>query len=117
VVDIATFILFRLGFHTPAATFRTAWFVESAATELVVMLVPRQPALLPQLAGRVLLTSSVLVATVRAARLAVHETGCCSFFTFSVVATGDELRLDVAVPEGQTEVLDAFAERAARLSS
>ncbi|GAB1646325.1 magnesium-translocating P-type ATPase [Krasilnikovia sp. MM14-A1259] len=41
VFDIATFLVLRWGFHAPAAFFRTGWFVESAATELVVMLVLR----------------------------------------------------------------------------
>jgi hypothetical protein len=49
----------------------------------------------------------------RTADLMVRETGCCSFFTFSLVATGGELRLDIAVPETQWEVLDALEVRAA----
>ena len=48
----------------------------------------------------------------RAADLAVRETGCCSFFTFSVIATAGELRLDVAVAAGHADVLDALAARA-----
>jgi hypothetical protein len=47
----------------------------------------------------------------RAADLAVRETGCCSFFTFGLVATGGRLRLDIEVPAGQVEVLDALAAR------
>ena len=42
-----------------------------------------------------------------AAHLVVRETQCCSFFTFSLTATGGRLHLDVAVPESQTPVLDA----------
>lgn len=42
-----------------------------------------------------------------AAHLVVRETECCSFFTFSLTATGGRLHLDVDVPESQTSVLDA----------
>jgi hypothetical protein len=49
----------------------------------------------------------------RAAALVVRETGCCSFFTFALVATGGELRLDITVPTTRTEVLDALQSRAA----
>jgi hypothetical protein len=49
----------------------------------------------------------------RTADLMVRETGCCSFFTFSLVTTGDGLRLDIAVTETQLEVLDALEVRAA----
>ena len=48
----------------------------------------------------------------RAANLMVRETGCCSFFTFSLVATGGGLALEVAVPPEHVEVLDALIERA-----
>ena len=48
----------------------------------------------------------------RAAQLAAKETGCCSFFTFTLTADGAGVRLDVAVPDGQTDVLDALAARA-----
>ena len=43
----------------------------------------------------------------RAADLVVRETGCCSFFTFSLTATVGRLHLDVTVPESQTPVLDS----------
>ncbi|TDC65468.1 hypothetical protein E1200_18285 [Actinomadura sp. GC306] len=49
----------------------------------------------------------------RAAGLAARETACCSFFTFTLTATGGELALDVAVPGPHTDVLDAFTGRAA----
>lgn len=42
-----------------------------------------------------------------AASLVVRETECCSFFTFSLTATGGRIHLDVAVPEKQTSVLDS----------
>ncbi|RFS87351.1 hypothetical protein D0T12_03725 [Actinomadura spongiicola] len=52
----------------------------------------------------------------RAAELAVRETGCCSFFTFTLTATGGALTLEVGVDERHTDVLDALATRATRLS-
>jgi hypothetical protein len=48
------------------------------------------------------------------ADLMVREIGCCSFFTFTLVATGalePAVRLEVTVPAGHTEVLDAMADR------
>ncbi|MGW3807913.1 hypothetical protein [Micromonospora sp. NPDC005113] len=48
----------------------------------------------------------------RAADLVTRETGCCSFFTFTLTATGGQLALDVAVPAGHVDVLDALAARA-----
>ena len=56
--------------------------------------------------ARIALPSSPEVAA-QAADLVVRETQCCSFFTFSLVATGGQLHLDVAVPESQVSVLDA----------
>jgi P-type Mg2+ transporter len=41
VFDIATFVTLRVAFHAGAGLFRSAWFLESTATELVVMLVLR----------------------------------------------------------------------------
>lgn len=49
----------------------------------------------------------------RAADLVMRETGCCSFFTFTLVATGGGLRLDITVPATQASVLDALQSRAA----
>src|SRR5690242_1648595 len=49
----------------------------------------------------------------RAADLAVRETACCSFFTFTLAVTGAGTSLEVAVPAGQVAVLDALATRAA----
>jgi hypothetical protein len=48
----------------------------------------------------------------RAADLLVRETQCCSFFTFTLTATGGQVSLEVAVPDGQVEVLDALTDRA-----
>lgn len=47
-----------------------------------------------------------------AAALAARETACCSFFTFTLTATGGALSLSVTVPPAQVEVLDALAARA-----
>lgn len=49
----------------------------------------------------------------RTAELVMAETGCCSFFTFALTATGASLTLDITVPAGQAGVLDALAGRAA----
>ena|ERR1700691_3381949 len=54
----------------------------------------------PQVAGRV-------------GELVAAETGCCSFFTFTLTATGGGLVLEVAVPEPHIGVLDALAARVA----
>jgi hypothetical protein len=54
----------------------------------------------PQVAGRV-------------AELMAAETGCCSFFTFILTATGGGLVLEVTVPEPHIGVLDALADRVA----
>ena len=50
----------------------------------------------------------------QAADLVVRETRCCSFFTFSLTATGGALHLDVTVPESQTPVLDSVVGRVER---
>lgn len=52
-----------------------------------------------------------------AAGLVTRETGCCSFFTFTLTATAGALTLDVAVSQAHVEVLDALAERAGRARS
>jgi hypothetical protein len=53
----------------------------------------------------------------RAAELAARETGCCSFFTFTLTATGGELALQVSVGDRHIEVLDALAARATAMST
>ena len=45
--------------------------------------------------------------------LTARETQCCSFFTFTFAADENEVRLDVQVPTGRVDVLDALARRAA----
>jgi hypothetical protein len=61
---------------------------------------------------RIVLDPTPAVAA-RVADLAVRETGCCSFFTFALVATGGGLRLDITVPPTRADVLDALHGRAA----
>jgi hypothetical protein len=56
-----------------------------------------------------------LEATVR--DLAARESQCCSFFAFTITAdTPARVQLDIGVPEAQTAVLDALADRAASLA-
>lgn len=52
----------------------------------------------------------------RGAELVVRETGCCSFFTFTLTATAGALHLDVSVPGGHVDVLDALAARAGAIT-
>jgi hypothetical protein len=52
-------------------------------------------------------------AEARARDLAARESACCSFFTFTFAPDGDVLQLDVQVPTGHVDVLDALADRAA----
>lgn len=44
--------------------------------------------------------------------LAARESGCCSFFTFTVAARPAAVLLDVAVDAAHEQVLDALAARA-----
>ena len=52
--------------------------------------------------------------------LTARETGCCSFFSFTVTphpaADGEALTLDIAVPEAYVDVLGSLAQRAAAVS-
>jgi Mg2+-importing ATPase len=41
VFDFATFLMLRWGFHAEAAMFRTGWFIESMATQVLVIFVLR----------------------------------------------------------------------------
>lgn len=47
----------------------------------------------------------------RAAELMTKETGCCSFFTFTLTATGRRLQLAVEVAPAHADVLAALAGR------
>jgi hypothetical protein len=51
-------------------------------------------------------------AAARMAELAAAETGCCSFFTFALTASGGALTLDITVPQQYAPVLAALADRA-----
>lgn len=53
----------------------------------------------------------------RVRNLAARETACCSFFTFTIEGTDQDLTLDISVPPAHQEILDALAERAQELSS
>lgn len=46
-----------------------------------------------------------------------RETECCSFFTFAITGTDDDLTLDISVPPARREILDALADRASELSA
>jgi hypothetical protein len=48
--------------------------------------------------------------------LTERETSCCSFFTFGIGGTDQDLVLDISVPPARQEILDALAERACELS-
>ena len=52
-----------------------------------------------------------------AATLAVQETACCSFFTFTLRATDGQLLLEVYAPAPQIAVLNALAAHAATAMS
>ena len=49
--------------------------------------------------------------------LTERESSCCSFFTFGIEGTNQDLTLDVSVPSARQEILDALAERARELSA
>jgi hypothetical protein len=49
----------------------------------------------------------------RARDLTARETDCCSFFVFTFTSAPGRLLLDVQVPPGHVDVLDALAARAA----
>lgn len=52
----------------------------------------------------------------RVADLVERESGCCSFFTFTVGRDHDRLLLDVEVPATHVDVLDALHARAAMVA-
>jgi len=54
-----------------------------------------------------------LAAEPTARDLADRESQCCTFFTFTFTPVDGVLQLDVAVPAGYVDVLDALADRAA----
>lgn len=50
--------------------------------------------------------------TERAKDLADRETGCCSFFTFTVTERPDHVRMGISVPAAHASVLEALVARA-----
>ncbi len=66
--------------------------------------------------ARITLPPSPAIAA-EAANLVVRETECCSFFSFSLTATGGRLHLDVAVPQNQTPVLDSLVDWVERVGT
>ena len=64
---------------------------------------------------RMLLRPDPAVAAL-AAELAMRESGCCSFFTFTLLVSGGELALIAEVTEPYAAVLDALTDRAQALS-
>jgi hypothetical protein len=49
--------------------------------------------------------------------LAERESECCSFFTFTLAGTDDDLELGIGVPAAHRVVLDALTVRAVELSA
>lgn len=49
----------------------------------------------------------------RAGELIASEAGCCSFFSFSLGATGGRLTLSISVPDEHVPVLDGLTARLA----
>jgi hypothetical protein len=60
--------------------------------------------------ARLVLNADPAVAA-QVADLAVRETRCCSFFGFTLSATGARLTLDITAPPDQVAVLDALVDR------
>ena len=53
----------------------------------------------------------------RAAELAMRESVCCSFFTFALAVSGDQLLMDISVTAAQIAVVQALTDRALSLVS
>ncbi len=49
--------------------------------------------------------------------LTERETSCCSFFTFAIDGTDQDVTLDISVPPARQAVLDALTARAQELSA
>ncbi len=49
--------------------------------------------------------------------LTAREASCCSFFTFTIAGTDQELTLDVTVPRLRKDILEGLAARAEELST
>ena len=44
--------------------------------------------------------------------LTERETACCSFFTFAIEGGADDLLLEISVPPGRRDILEALTQRA-----
>jgi hypothetical protein len=49
--------------------------------------------------------------------LTARESGCCSFFAFTITGSDQDLTLDIAVPPARRDILEALAARAEELSA
>ncbi|MBO0842592.1 MAG: hypothetical protein J2O46_05355 [Nocardioides sp.] len=49
--------------------------------------------------------------------LTERESACCSFFTFAISGTDQDLRLEIEVPPAQRRILDALEQRARERST
>lgn len=49
--------------------------------------------------------------------LTARESGCCSFFAFTIAGNDQDLTLDIAVPPERRDILEALAARAEELSA
>ncbi len=49
--------------------------------------------------------------------LTARETACCSFFTFDIAGTDQDLLLNVSVPPARQDILDTLTTRAEELSA
>jgi Mg2+-importing ATPase len=73
--DVATFVLLHVGFNAEVATFRTAWFVESITTQILVIFVIRSAKPLWMSRPHPMLTASSLGALAVALVLAFTPAG------------------------------------------
>jgi Mg2+-importing ATPase len=107
--DIATFALLLLVFLLPEAPFRTAWFVESMATQVLVVFLIRtvRPAWLSR-PNRILVASSLFALTVALAAALGPLAGALGFGRLSWPALA-AMAVLVAAYLGAAEVLKHFA--------
>jgi Mg2+-importing ATPase len=81
--DLATFALLGLVFHADVATFRTAWFVESIATQILVIFIIRTAR--PAWTSRPHLALAMTSLGALAAALAIALTPLGAIFGFAAV--------------------------------
>ncbi|HWA62871.1 MAG TPA: magnesium-translocating P-type ATPase [Caulobacteraceae bacterium] len=113
--DLATFAMLRLHFHSAAEVFRTGWFLESIATQTLVIFLIRTPGRPWRDRPDPVLTVSTLVAL--AAALAIPFTPVGALFGFQTPppALTAALALIVLVYLVAAELLKPFAIAAGRL--